>query len=140
MNVKKALDILDAAEKAGVRIVVSGTQWDGPVDGFPLDPDVSPTTCELVAEARHIAGKLDRPATPPEGSVYRHPKAKLEAALTRAAAHIERQMKGKDDDQRAKAVGKGGERPAPGSAPAGGSVGADGAGGGEASGGDGKGG
>ena len=137
MNVKKALETIGAAEKAGLRIVVNGMQWDGPVATFPLDPNVSPLVCELVAEARHIAGRLERPDTPPEGSVYRHPKATLEAALIRAAEHIEAKMKGKTDAQRIEAVAEGDEQPAAGGPVKGGSGGADRAGGGKASGGGG---
>ena len=137
MNTKKALEILDAAERAGVRIVVDGGQWDGPVASFPLDPDISPVVCELVAEARHIADRLDRPKNPPEGSVYRHPREALEAALSRAAEHIQKQMKGKTDDQRDTTAREGGEQPAAGVAPKGGSVRSVRAGGGEASCGDG---
>ena len=91
MNIKSSVEVLERAEKAGLRIVVDGEQWDGPAADFPLDSAISPVRCDLVEEARRIANLLQRPASPPEGSVYRHPKEALEAALKRAVAYIRKQ-------------------------------------------------
>ena len=90
-------DVLVAAEKAGFKIVIDGTQWTG--GGFPgifpLNPAVSPSRCELVAEARRIADMIDtRVDPPPEGVVYAHDMDTLTAAFAVATAYIESAMKG----------------------------------------------
>ena len=113
MSTKKCLDVLDRAEKAGVKIVVDADLWDG--DGFPLDGDISPPRCELVAEARRIANTLDRPDAPPEGCVYRHTKETLCAALARATDYIATHMEDKTDAKSSKPAAKASESDAGGS-------------------------
>ena len=71
MNAKKALEVLNAAEKAGIRTA----------------------DCQHLAEARRIAAELDRPAAPPAGCVYRNSNAELEAALIASAAEVAARMK-----------------------------------------------
>ena len=110
MDGKKALATIERAEKAGIRIVIDADEWysnpGNPAKvrkDFPLDLAVSPYRCELVAEARRLAEAVaSRPAQPPEGQVYRHSAATYEAAVQRAARHIESVMKesqnGKQDN------------------------------------------
>ena len=112
MNIKRSIEVIAAAEKAGVRIVIDSTQWDGPASAYPLDPAMSPSRCDLVAEARRLADSLDRPATPPDGSVYGHSIVAIGAAVAKAAKHIEQSMKGQSDDERSEDVAEGDEQPA----------------------------
>lgn len=112
MNIKNCIEVVERAEKAGLEIVVDGVQWDGPTAAFPLDPDISPARCELVAEARRIADMLDRPKNPPDGSAWRFPKETLEAALKRAAGFIEKHTKENGNVQRTKNPAKRDEQPA----------------------------
>ena len=112
MSAKNDLKTLEAAEKAGLRIVIDATEWF--VDAsdlskaereYPLDPEISPARCDLVAEARRLADIVaDRPAEPPEGQVYRHSAKRLSDALARAVRHIEKQMKGTANDEPSKRV------------------------------------
>ena len=88
MNLKNATATLERAEKAGLRIVVDPETWAGDLAKFPLDEEFSPVRCDIVKEARRLADSLDRPKTPPEGCVYRHATADIEAAFVRAAKHI----------------------------------------------------
>ena len=99
MKLKQAIDAIERAEKAKVRIVVDPETWSGPLSDFPLDEEFSPVRCELVGEARRLAGTLNRPKTAPEGCVYRHSVEAITAAVVKAAKHIETQMKGKTDDK-----------------------------------------
>ena len=108
MNIKNSIGVIERAEKAGVEIVVDGTQWEGPVSSFPLDPLISPVRCELVAEARRLVDLLGRPKRPPEGSEYRHAAADIEAAVKRAAAYI----KENGNVQRSETVAESDEQPA----------------------------
>ena len=108
----KCIEVLERAEKAGVKIVVDAKSWEGPALGFPLFADISPARCELVAEARRLANALDRPPEPPEGCVYRHTKEALSAALTRATGYIETHMEGKPDAKSNKHTAKALEPPA----------------------------
>ena len=113
MNIKNSIEIIERAEKAGVSLIVDINQWDRPMSEWPLDMNVSRfSRCDVVAEARHIATRLERPATPPEGSVYRHSKDVLEAALKRAADYISKCMKENGNVQRSKSVADAGEQPA----------------------------
>ena len=111
MNIKKCIEVIARAEKSGLKIVVDAASWDGPALGFPLFTDMSPPRCELVAEARRLADSLDRPATPPEGCVYRHEKSAIEAAVKKAAAHIETAMKEQGNAESSSTVAKGDEQP-----------------------------
>ena len=99
MNLKNATATLERAEKAGLRIVVDPDNWAGDIAKFPLDEDMSPVRCDIVAEARRLADALDRPKTPPEGCVYRHGKAAIEAAFVRAAKHIATHFKDQANDE-----------------------------------------
>ena len=111
MNIKKSIEAIGLAEKAGVRIVVDAVSWDGPAMAYPLLDGMSPPRCELVAEARRLADLLNRPATPPEGCVYRHSKADIEAAVIKAASYINRQMKEQDNAESNPPVAEGDEQP-----------------------------
>ena len=99
-NVKSAIKVIEAAESAGFRLAVDPADWTGPASAFPLDEEISPVRCELVAEARRLAESLDRPESPPDGCVYRHGIDEIAAAVVKAASHIKRAMKGKSNDQR----------------------------------------
>ena len=116
MEAKKAIAKLDRAEKAGVRIVVDATEWFttradlGKAEReFPLDLDVSPGKCELVAEGRRIADMLVTRRQPTE-AVFRHSEKKLADALGRIVAYVER--KGNADAVNAGNVEQGSEQPA----------------------------
>ena len=87
MNHETNMAAIEAAEKAGLLIPV--TEED-----YPLDPEISPARCEVVAEARRLAEIIaTRPPVPPDGVVYRHSAKELTAALTRALRVIKKEMK-----------------------------------------------
>ena len=103
---------LEKAEKAGVRIPIDSTEWFETARNlaraerdFPLNLEISPGRCELVAEARRIADVVaTRPAVAPEGVVYRHTAKELTAALERAVRHIRKFNKENGDDQPSESV------------------------------------
>ena len=114
MGFERNMAVIEAAEKAGIRIVIDTGQWFSDAKNlakaekeYPLNGEISPSRCDLVLEARRIADILStRPDVAPEGVAYQHSAKALNEALTRMCKHIKKEMK---DAEHAEDIEDGGE-------------------------------
>ena len=100
---------LESIHRAGIRVVVDSDSWfrDAPdlakaQREYPLNPAVSATRVDCVAEGIRIAMMLDRPRVAPDGAEYAHSEADLREAFNRISDYVLKQVKEEANDQPAK--------------------------------------
>ena len=123
MSIEGDVGKLESIHRAGIKVIVDSDSWFRDAGNlakaqrdYPLNPAISATRVDAVAEGLRIAFMLDRPRVPPPGRVYAHSEADLRAAFDRIARHVLKSVREKSHDEPDNGASGGGEPPAGGSA------------------------